>query len=716
MTRWQRILRYLLAAFAIVFSVGVYFAIRERQPAAPATDSGRTDLEAIAESVGGALQFAKAVRPDLNIEYGRMLAYADGRFRVVDGLKVRLPDRSGRDFELTAREGEGRDDQTSMTVEGDVRLTASDGLSVSADRAVYDSAEDIVRVPGRVEFSRNRMTGSSTGATYDRTRDVLWMLADSEIEVAPAEDGTGQMALRAGATGFARRDRYIRFEKRMSLDQGGQHAEADVAMAYLQNDQDVLTMVELRGGSRVALEATAPGQLQSMTAQDINLHYREDGRTLERVTLAHDGAIQFAGAEGQPGRRLSAAWMDVTLEPDGTPLVVAARDQVELSLPQDGATPARRIRALSLEAVGEPGRGITSARFLDQVEFREVRAARAGSPAVERRVRSRSLDAAVKPGFGGLDSAIFGGGVRLWDEGLEAGSPDATYDVLKGTMRLVAGPAGAGARMSDARATIEARVIDITLEGQGLVANGDVRSVLKASPRDGDAPNAVRRPGMLKDDQPVNVTAARLDYDSGNGQATYTGDARLWQGETAVHGKSIVLDDRRGNLTAAGGVRSSWRLVDIDPKTGKSQVETTVATAEDLVYEDELRRATYTTGARLNGPEGDLRAAKIELFLAPAGDRLERMEAYDDVTLHSENRQSFGARLSYFAADDRYVMSTVAGAPDVRILEQLAQECRETLGKTLTFHRATDTIAVDGSDERRTQTTSGGKCPEPRSR
>lgn len=715
MPRWQRIVRYVLAVFAVLFTVAVYFAIREREPGPPAIDSGRTDPEAAAESVGGVLQFAKAVRPDLNLEYGRMLAYPDGRFRVLDGLHVRLPDRSGRDFELTARQGEGREDQTSMTVEGDVRLKASDGLEVSADRAVYDSAEDVVRVPGRVAFSRGRMSGTSNGATYDRTRDVLWLLENSSVEVKPAEDGTGAMTLRAGATGFARRDRYIRFERRMSIDQTGQQAEADTAMAYLQNEQDVLTMVELRGNSRVTLQADAPGQLQTMAAQDMNLHYREDGRTLERVTLANSAVIQFAGDAGQQGRRLSGSWMDITLEPDGTPLVVAARDQVELTLPADAATPARRIRALSLEAAGEPGRGITTARFLDQVEFRETRAARDDSPAVERRVRSRSLDAVVKPGFGGLDAATFGGGVRMSDAGLEAAAPDATYNVLQGTMQLVAGAAGPGAQVNDARATIEARVIDITLEGQSLVADRDVRSVLKAS-RKGEGTDGVRRPGMLKDDQPVNVTGAHLEYDSQNGRATYSGDARLWQGETAVQGKTIVVDDKLGNLQASGGVRSSWRLLDTDPKTKQSEVKTTVATAEDLVYEDELRRATYTTNARLNGPEGDLRAKTIELYLAPEGDRLDRLEAYEDVSLQTENRQSFGARLSYFAADDRYVMSTAPGAAEVRILEQLAQECRETLGKTLTFHRATDTIAVDGSDERRTQTTSGGKCPEPRSR
>ena len=130
-----------------------------------------------------------------------------------------------------------------------------------------------------------------------------------------------------------------------------------------------------------------------------------------------------------------------------------------------------------------------------------------------------------------------------------------------------------------------------------------------------------------------------------------------------------------------------------------------------MVYDDAARRATYTTNARMNGPEGDVKADKIELYLQDGGGALDRAEAYVNVSLRSQNRTSLGDRLSYFAADARYVMSGTS----VRIFEQLPAECRETVGRTLTFYRSTDSINVDGNRERRTQTTSGGKCPEPQS-
>ena len=107
-------------------------------------------------------------------------------------------------------------------------------------------------------------------------------------------------------------------------------------------------------------------------------------------------------------------------------------------------------------------------------------------------------------------------------------------------------------------------------------------------------------------------------------------------------------------------------------------------------YEDELRRATYTTNAHVNGPQGDLRGVKIEMYFVEGGGSLERVEAYDDVKLKTDARTATGARMTYFAADERYLMK---GAP-VNVVE----ECRETTCKTLTFWRSTDRILCDGNE------------------
>jgi lipopolysaccharide export system protein LptA len=131
----------------------------------------------------------------------------------------------------------------------------------------------------------------------------------------------------------------------------------------------------------------------------------------------------------------------------------------------------------------------------------------------------------------------------------------------------------------------------------------------------------------------------------------------------------------------------------------------TVASAQDLDYDDQARRATYTTDAHVNGPQGDLIARRIEMYLAKGDNQLERVEGYEGVTVREAGRSATGDRLSYFSADGRYDMQ---GTP-VRIVE----DCRDSTGRTLTFYKSSDRILVDGQQVSRTRSKSGRECSAP---
>jgi lipopolysaccharide export system protein LptA len=103
--------------------------------------------------------------------------------------------------------------------------------------------------------------------------------------------------------------------------------------------------------------------------------------------------------------------------------------------------------------------------------------------------------------------------------------------------------------------------------------------------------------------------------------------------------------------------------------------------------------------AQLSGPDGDLRGGRIEVVLARDGNQVERLEAYGDVRMVLGARTAVGARLTYHAAEEKYVMSG-AGVTPVRIRES----CRETTGRTLTFFKSTDRMVVDGNETRRVET------------
>jgi len=213
-------------------------------------------------------------------------------------------------------------------------------------------------------------------------------------------------------------------------------------------------------------------------------------------------------------------------------------------------------------------------------------------------------------------------------------------------------------------------------------------------------------PSMLKQDQPVKVTAATLQYDGATSKATYEGAAQLWQSDTSIKGDSIGIDSKTGDLAATGSVVTTTLLEQTDQNKKKERART-MATSKEFKYEDGLRLATYTGDVHLNGPQGDVNAAKLELYLKPSGSELERAEGHDPanaLALREQGRKTTGSRLTYTAADEIYV---VTGLP-VTIVDQCG---RETSGRTLTFHKATDTIQIDGNDRTRTQTKGGGdKC------
>jgi lipopolysaccharide transport protein LptA len=313
----------------------------------------------------------------------------------------------------------------------------------------------------------------------------------------------------------------------------------------------------------------------------------------------------------------------------------------------------------------------------------------------------------MAPGSGAIEDAHFMRAVRFEEGGLAAQAADGRYDVSKGTLVLIGSePASPTPRVVNERIAVDATRIDIVLDGPVVNAAGSVKSTLQPAKQSVTGADTTKLPTMLKQDQPVTVLADKLAYDGGASIATYTGAARLFQAETTIKGDTITIDEKRGDLAANGKAMST--TVREQTKDGKTERIQSTASAADLKYEDGPRRLTYTGGAHLVGPEGDITATKIELYLNPSGDDVERAEAYaegkEKLTLREQNRTTTGARMTYTAEGEKYV---VTGVPAT-----VVDECaRETIGRTLTFVKSTDTIVVDGNQQIRTQTKGGsGKC------
>lgn len=739
---WQKKARLAIAVFVIVFVAIVVVALRQRKSEPVAGDvPRRRDKDCILENTsGGRVESIKEGRVVFAIKFGAQCTYGDGRSKLGNGVEI-TSNRNGKPFTVTSREADvlqKGDELKSAHFRIEVKLT-SEGTEVTTDDATYDQTEGMLRAPGAVAFRRGRMQGTGVGATYDFNRDVLWLLDRAHITVAADDKGQGRLDATAGAAGLARAEHYIKLTRNGHITAEGRVIDADgITILLTQDDQRVQTL-QLRGKSRIKGSGDSSGP-QGMSARDIDLTYGDDGRTLQRSQLVDNAVVELAGDGKGGGPRIEGKTIDIAMSPDGKTVTnLNASENVQVDLPAEGAGPAKRIRSATLAATGAPGSGLQNATFGGGVEYRETRAAHGNLAAVDRQARSLTLIIATKPGFGAVEQADFHGNVHFTDgPQVVADATRALYHVDRDQIDLSSSndPGPASPRVSDGRVTVEARVIEFSLGSRKLKADTKVRSSMQPQQKSRDkpaaadaapanaapanaapanaAPSATRRgaaptpaaggtdstarvPSLLKGDQPVTITSNRLEYDGAAGRAVYNGNARLWQGDTKVNGDTIIVDDKTGNLEARVNVRTELTLDDLNPKTKVRKATPSVGESDAFFYDDAKRLATYTGKAHLVGAEGDVTAEKLELFLMPGANELERAEGYGTngaVIVKEGGRVATGSRLTYTAKDERYLMT---GTP-VEAVEHSPSECKKSIGAVLTFQRSVDTVSMKGNE------------------
>ena len=699
--RWQKRARFVIAAGALAFAIAVALTLGRRPTPRVEPPLARSDPEAVIESAGGQTFRLNKEKEEVRIKYDKLLSYANGASKML-GLQVVTERAGGRIFTITGREGEVTDNESNVSVTGDVRIRTNDGLEIATDRATYTEADRIVRAPGPVQFSRGRMTGSGFGLTYDEKQNLVTIFDRAAVRVAPDESGAGAMEMTAGTLQFQRTEHVVRLDKMMKATREREVIEAESAVAHLSEDEERLQALELRGNSRITATGGGVGGLQALSGHAIDLTYGPDGQAIQRAVITGTGLIQLAGETGQAGRQIAAHTIDLGLAPDGTtPKSLAARDNVRLTIPAGKTEPARTIAAQTLDSSGDDQHGLTGAHFGGNVQFTER-----GSD-VTRTAKSAMLDLSLSQGFNAIEEARFAGGVRFADSEFTATAAAARYAIVKGVLALSGtAPDFPRPHVVSAKLTVDAAQIDVTLGGPHMLASGNVKSVIVSAREGTNTParrqHETRMPSMLEEDQPVNVTANDLTYDGAASRAVYTGNAQLWQGDTSIKASAITVDNNSGDLTAVGPVTTT--TVVLQEKNGKKERVRSIGSAASFKYEEAERRATYAGDAHLSGPQGDTTAGRIELYLTSDGEEVERAEAYDTVTLRDQSRKTTGNRLTYRSADESYV---VTGTP-VSVFDECG---RETLSRTLTFFRTSDRIIVDGNEQVRTQTKGKSSCP-----
>ena len=159
---WLKRLRLAIGLFVVIFAIGVAISLRSgRKRVAQAPPPVRQDPSASIENPqGGTYERTEHGKTTFSLKFGNQLTYPDGRSKLGRGVEVTFLDKDGRTVKITSTEANllNPPDKglTHAEFVGGVKMTTSDGVTVTGAEATYDKAQDMVRVPGAARWAEFR--------------------------------------------------------------------------------------------------------------------------------------------------------------------------------------------------------------------------------------------------------------------------------------------------------------------------------------------------------------------------------------------------------------------------------------------------------------------------------------------------------------------------------------------------------------------------------
>lgn len=315
---------------------------------------------------------------------------------------------------------------------------------------------------------------------------------------------------------------------------------------------------------------------------------------------------------------------------------------------------------------------------------------------------------------------------------LRATAERADYEGSGELLHLTGNP-----RVMNGGLDLVADKIDVARASGDAFAHGDVKATWFGSGAPANAgqdPSTVRPGPGLGSQGPTHVIASEAQLHQATGEATFRGQARLWQQGNSVNAPVIVLDRAKQTLLArtanaadpvkvvlvsaanAGQTKTNHEQNKSGAgpnKSGKLDTPSVIRVrGGDLKYSDAERKAVMHDGAvgSVVAETGDAttRSSEVELLLLPAGNhagkdsgsaQVDRMTALGNVIIDSQGRHGTGEKLDYSSERGEYVLTGTAAAPP-----RMTDPMRGTVtGSSLIFNSRDDSVNVEG-DGRQTST------------
>jgi lipopolysaccharide export system protein LptA len=656
--------------------------------------------------------------------------------------------------------------------------TAARGeIHVKTSGLTFDQKSGTATTSQHVDFSMVQGAGSSMGATYDSGQGLL--VLDRAVELTTQRGGE-TIQIHAQHAEFERASQLCRLRAATAAYQGGNVTAGDAKILFREDGSAVrldaasgftLTTAtgshlsaptgqmdfnernqprhgHLAGGVTMDSTSETAGRRRQLhgTAPTAELEFTERGQ-LRRAHLETGVAMESEEQGSQAGQplRMSRHWRspvaDVEFRESGhaqiEPKSVHGTGGVLMTSESQlggGAVAPSRLSADDLTGEFGPGSVLTTMTGVGHASIEETSATGARQTTRGDRLEAKFAaltETGTKHTQGGeaqLQSASVEGHVALTQtpatkpgtatpSTLRATAGRADYQGQGEWLHLTLSP-----RIEDGAMQLTADKVDVSRASGDAFAHGNVKASWLDTKPDTKPETKSGQPGSvaLGGQGPAHVVAAEAQLHRATNEATFRGQARLWQQANSVTAPVIVLDRTRHTLTAlttnaaepvktvlvsAGGVASG--------KDGGKSTQPSVIRVRggELRYSDVERKAVMRAGVLGNvvAETGTATSTSndVEVLLLPAGKaatpgqaQVDRLTARGHVVLTSEGRRGTGEQLVYTGATGEYVLTGTASTPP-----KMTDPARGTVtGEALIFRGRDDSISIESSGGRKTTT------------
>jgi lipopolysaccharide export system protein LptA len=673
---------------------------------------------------------------------------------------------------LKSKAGQAVSDKLKGPLAASVAEVAARGaIHVKTSGLTFDQKSGVATTAAHVDFSMAQSTGSSMGATYESQQGLL--VLDREVELT-SQRGTGTVQVHAQHGEFERDQRLCRL-RAAAASYRKDTATAGDAQIFFREDGSVVrldamngfTLRTAAGGNLrapagqmdfdeqnhprhgrlmggVVMETARTGRLVHGTAPTATLDFTPQGwlrhAHLERgVTMDSQEQNVQAGQSQRLSRHWRSPVADVDFRALGhgrvEPEVLRGSGGVMVtgeSQRGKGAVSPFKFSASEVTGRFGPGSQLSTMIGTGHASIEETTASgtrqTTSGDRLEVHLGNSTLGAKSTP-KAGRPLAASGDGMQVQSatvEGhvvmvqvpaqqrnaksaapLRATAGRADYAGVGEWLHLTLSP-----RIENGALQLTANKVDISRASGDAFAHGNVKASWSNAGAGGNG-----QQGKSANQGLVHAISAEAQLHQATQEATFRGQARLWQQANSIAAPVIVLDRQRQTLTArTGSAADPVRVVLVSKDAGREQKKSNQPSVirvrgGDLWYSETGRKAVMRGGVlgAVTAETGVTTSTshEVEVTLSPTGknggqDQVNRMTARGHVVLTSQGRRGTGEQLVYTSANEEYVLTGTASAPP-----RMTDPTRGTVtGQALIFHGRDDSVSIEGGGRKtRTETT-----------